>query len=732
MWYRQHPLGSLLLAAFALTACQDGDGPVTVRTDDPDVEEPRPVAPTMNAGSMAVEGYPTPGELRTGFIYDRAGQPLEITYEIHDGLAIWQGDIVLGEAGEIARTPAELAYSREGPLPGVVIDDNSARWSGGVIPYTITDATESIVDGAIEMIENQTPGVTLVPRNGEADYVTFRDASGCSSAIGRQGDGQQFINLKVDEGDGESFCSIGNAAHEILHALGMFHEHTRCDRDDFVTINFGNIEAGKEGNFFKAGADEQGEDCGAETAVFDIDDYDFGSIMHYPLDAFNTEGNTITPIVTVDPSIFIGQRSAVGPTDAETIDQLYGDNNAAPNAVIAALDPSYPEGSPVPFDAGGSTDADDDDSILTYAWTFGDGTCAGGAPPSACSDVDPFHSYADDGAYDVDLTVSDGFDEGSDAAVATITNVAPDVDVGSDATLDEGDEFTRSGSFTDPGEDTWTATVDYDDGDGTEPLTLTGKTFGLAHTYVDNGVNTVTVVVTDDDDGVGQDDATIAVNNVAPAVDAGPDATVESGETYDFSGTFSDPGIEDDPWDWVISWGFGPDTEGSTNDQSGAIEASRQVCVAGDYTVTLTVTDKDGGEGMDDLTLTVPYVDVDIDILPGSDENPIRLGRGGNLPVAILGSDDLDVADIDPASLTLGDETGPDTSIGEKNNGTLEAAVEDVNDDGFLDLVAMFSVRDLEDEGELTEFTTELVLRGFLDDACTNIRGVDAVTTLGE
>ncbi len=571
---------------------------------------------------------------------------------------------------------------------------------------------------AIQLIEDQTPGVTFVARGSQDDYITFRNSTGCSSEIGKIG-GQQFINLASD-------CTSGNAAHEILHALGMFHEHTRCDRDNYVIIHYDQVESGKEGNFYKAGASTEDGAC---SGAFDIGTYDPGSMMHYPTDAFAIGPSpTIEAKPGVDASQ-MGQRDHVGPTDQQTIDQLYGANNAAPVAVIAALAPSYPEGSTVPFDARGSTDADDSESILTFAWTFGDGTCPG---PAACTDDNPGHLYPDNGVFNVSVTVSDGFDAGTATAVATITNVAPSLSVGADATIDEGDNFTRSGSFTDPGADTWTATVNYGDGGGAQPLALVGKTFGLSHTYVDNGVNTLTVTVTDDDAGVGSDDVQITVNNVPPTVDAGPDATVDSGETYDFSGTFSDPGIADAPWGWVIQWGFGPNTTGSTNDQSAAITASRQVCAAGDYTVRLTVTDKDGGSGWDELTLTVPYIPVGIDIMPGTSLNPVNLKQGGNLPVAILGSANLDVADIDASSLTLGDETSPDTPVSVKNKGSSAAYMEDVNKDGRMDLVVMFDVKDLVGMyGDLTMSTTQLVLRGFLTDGCTNIRGVDVVLPRG-
>ena len=61
------------------------------------------------------------------------------------------------------------------------------RWPGGVIPFTITDADATVVADAIDLLEDGTPGVTLIPRTGETNFVTFQDGGGCSSAIGMQG-----------------------------------------------------------------------------------------------------------------------------------------------------------------------------------------------------------------------------------------------------------------------------------------------------------------------------------------------------------------------------------------------------------------------------------------------------------------------------------------------------------------------------------------------------------------
>lgn len=133
------------------------------------------------------------------------------------------------------------------------------------------------------------------------DWVTFRPSNGCSSSVGRQG-GQQFVYL------GRS-CSTGNAIHEIGHTIGLWHEQSREDRDAFVTVHWDKIQSGFEHNFDQHITD--GDDIGA---------YDYGSIMHYPRNAFSVDGSdTITP---VDGSAVIGQRTALSPGDIAAANSL--------------------------------------------------------------------------------------------------------------------------------------------------------------------------------------------------------------------------------------------------------------------------------------------------------------------------------------------------------------------------------------------------------------------------
>jgi len=714
------PIGvAVTLLTTALSACTPDETPTAPGV----VEQPPPLG--SPATRSRVEGYPTPGELREGFVLDRAGKPMKVTYEVHDGVAVWQGDIQLGRASDIATTPGRARpFVRGGWATAnapdkqsinaqatVIIDGDNFRWPSGVMPYVIDGAVpdQNRITDAITMIESTTGGVTIVPRTSQSDYVKFVTSDGCSSPIGRKG-GEQTIELASD-------CTAGNAAHEMMHALGMFHEQSRCDRDEFVEILFDNVIEDKKNNFDKH--------CDDATDLGD--NYDFGSMMHYGLDAFSSNGqNTIRlrPGVTYDG--VIGQRDALSVLDRFTINFLYGLNNVPPVPRIGPLADSYDEGAEVPFDATGSTDADD--KVLTYSWNFGDESCFAIPQPADCTKAKPTHRYATDGGYKVGLFVFDAYQLEATETVVTIKNVAPNIFFdGSFGGVDEGSLWSVHGSFTDPGTDPWSATVNYGDGGGSQTLALSDKLFTLGHTYADDGVYDVSVSVRDDDETTSKG-GPVGVRNVAPIVRAGADQTFTSGQTFNLAGSFSDPGLLDAPWTWSVAWGFGSPTTGSTNTQ-GSIAASRRMCAAGTYNVVLSVTDKDSGTGTDAARVTVGYVVVGLAIMPNANPSSISLKKQGSLPAVILSSPTFDARTVDVASIRLGNEVGTDTEVA-KQKGKPLSRIDDVNGDGRPDMILTFDVQQLIANGDLTSATTSLVIRGFqgaTGDSCINFRGVGTV-----
>lgn len=229
----------------------------------------------------------------------------KVNVELVDGMAIMEGDIVLGPA--IMFNP-DVQHS-------VVIKGNNYRWPNGRVPYIISSnhpQTQTILDAIAHV--NEKTNVCVIPRTNESDYVKFVYKSGCWSMVGRQG-GEQEISI----GSG---CGFGAAVHEILHAIGAWHEQSRGDRDNHVTIHWENIKSGKEHNFNKHSLDG-----------IDIGSYDFGSIMHYGSTAFSKNGKpTITSKVRGQT---LGQRNGLSPRDIAGIKAIY------PNSVGCGSDISW-------------------------------------------------------------------------------------------------------------------------------------------------------------------------------------------------------------------------------------------------------------------------------------------------------------------------------------------------------------------------------------------------------
>ncbi|MEJ2320725.1 MAG: PKD domain-containing protein [Gemmatimonadales bacterium] len=155
------------------------------------------------------------------------------------------------------------------------------------------------------------------------------------------------------------------------------------------------------------------------------------------------------------------------------------------------------EGLPIPLDGSGSYDPDADP--LTYAWDFGDGNTGSGPTPS--------NTYADNGQYDVCLSVTDdGGLSDTQCTTANIANVAPTcgpITILPADLVQVGTPISASGTYSDPGtNDTHDALWDWDDGD-TDPGTAGSGAVGPdGHTYSTAGVYGVSLTVTDDDGGM--------------------------------------------------------------------------------------------------------------------------------------------------------------------------------------------------------------------------------------
>jgi hypothetical protein len=249
--------------------------------------------------------------------------------------------------------------------------------------------------------------------------------------------------------------------------------------------------------------------------------------------------------------------------------------------------------------------------VHTCIIDWGDGnTSAGSVSESSGSGTcGASHAYTDNGSFTVTVTVSDGSLSGSDTDTATVANVPPDVTLSGAASAFEGDTKTYTYTFTDPGADTWTHAVSC--GGGTpsaDSFSSATKSGSFNCTFPDNGTYLVSVTITDDDGGSDTDTISVAVANVPPDVTDADGLPNPSFVNFIVSAlaNFTDPGTAD-THTCTINWGDLTSSVGTVSETngSGTCSGTHTYGAAGTFTVTFTVTDKDGGSGSDSYVQTV-------------------------------------------------------------------------------------------------------------------------------
>ncbi|CAG4932375.1 unnamed protein product [Colias eurytheme] len=194
------------------------------------------------------------------------------------------------------------------------------KWHHGIVPYFIDSSSydvqlmETIVK-AFDYFEKATcirlqrlrerPVDKQSLQSVEWLYIT--NPSGIKQCVHsnekKPNNGVQMVVFGYD------CMSLGEIVHEVMHILGFSHEHTRPDRDRYLTIKWDNIKPGYK-KYFSV----------REEDPLSSLPYDYASVLHYPSRAFSRNGKVT---IMTENGVKIGQREALSETDVEKVSMVY-------------------------------------------------------------------------------------------------------------------------------------------------------------------------------------------------------------------------------------------------------------------------------------------------------------------------------------------------------------------------------------------------------------------------
>ncbi|CAK8684133.1 low choriolytic enzyme-like [Clavelina lepadiformis] len=223
---------------------------------------------------------------------------------------MFEGDIIIGNensyhqlltvVGVKTRTRRAAQKNNEWPKTGDNVN------IGYVFDDSVSRKAKRRVMRAIQEYNKHTC-IRFVPKTSQQTYLKIYAGDQCSSYVGKvlpRGGQDMFV------GD----CSVGSIMHELMHAVGFWHEHTRPDRDNFVAIKWANLAKEHEISIRKLNPTEWDK----------LDSpYDYNSIMHYPSYAYGytSEGE---PVMTDKMGEeILAQRTRFSTEDIRQINRKY-------------------------------------------------------------------------------------------------------------------------------------------------------------------------------------------------------------------------------------------------------------------------------------------------------------------------------------------------------------------------------------------------------------------------
>ena len=248
-----------------------------------------------SAGSMEVKK-----NVKEKLVEPHAPPLGHVAFEVREGVAITQGDIVLGKVLDDNKVDQGIAKATRPRL-----------WESAVIPFSIQEGVTNreAIFAAIDQFHKET-NIRFVPYSEQKDSLVFvKSDELCASYLGRVGGAQPiFLSPK---------CGAYEVRHELMHALGFVHEHSRPDRDKYLEVVWTNIEQKYWPQFWII-PDELIHDY-----VGSVFSFDPQSMMLYDPTAFAQQAGTVS-LRSKTSQDLQPTRTGFSPTDRERLFYLYG------------------------------------------------------------------------------------------------------------------------------------------------------------------------------------------------------------------------------------------------------------------------------------------------------------------------------------------------------------------------------------------------------------------------